>query len=264
MNDNKDVNLGHSGVSAANYLLFDAAGAMEVLAFKDDVEATFAKFVRTAGDVPGEALFRWAAARGFHPLPADSWSGLAPDIRLFFDAFVAVVKALTPLIDPPKQHGVVIHPGPARVAVEDTIFRKYGAPGEKIGAHNDPTAPRSTHGLAITPAAPAPVVAAVLVPSEPSAPPIVIDRAALTRFEKGAPPSQAEFMAMTPEERRPYAALFGMGGLEEVFNEPPPAAPAAEGLETVTIEGDVGGEKIAGQVAIGKTAIGKTKGGDKR
>lgn len=231
----------------------------------------FVAFVRAAGDVPGESLYRWAAAKGLHPLPADGYDKVSPELRLFFDGFVATVKALAPIVDPPRPAaGTVLHPGQARVDVEDTILRKYGAPGERTHQGLAAGTPTTTAGLRITPYHPAPGQAPAAVvamqddqrlydQTEPR--PIVVTPDMLTRMERGNPPSSAEFMAMTPEQRRPYAALFGLPGIEAVTKEPPPAAPDVETLEPRQVSEQIAGPKIGEtELVEGVVAVGKTKG----
>lgn len=253
--------LGRAASTAAFALMRDANTIADLFTEDDVLGESFAKFVRTAGDVPGESLYRWSAARGLHPLPADGYARVAPDVRLFFDSFVAVAKALVPVLDPPKAHQNVVFPGRPHVDPEDTIFRGYGARDERAHARVADGVPITTEGLWIVPAAPAPAAAAAPQPGAPSFQPMTIGADALTRLERGNPPTMQEFTAMTPEERRPYSALFGLPGIEAVMNEQPDSAPEAEGLEMRDVAGEVenavkgepGQVRVSGQVAIGKT-----------
>lgn len=257
MSDEIYARLAIAADNAIMELVADRDAAIEAFGAEGLFDARCAKFVRTAGDISGEALFRWTSARELHPFKGDEWPKISADFRLLFEGFAAVVKALAPILDPPKPAaGAVIWPSVPKVDVEDTIFRKYGSPGQRAHHSLDPSSPKSTQGLTITPNAPSPVAAPAAEARAPDPTPIVIGRDALTRFEKGAPPTQAEFMAMTPEQRRPYAALFGMPGDGEGELETVDPAPPAEALAPMAIEAEVGGEKIAGTVAIGKTRRG--------
>lgn len=250
-----DDALAFGAQAAAVTLLADAEAFGEI--FSNAFDERAARFVRVSGDVSGEALFRWMAGKELHPFKGEEWPKVAPDFRLFFEGFAAVVKVLAPLLDPPKPAaGTVIHPAVPKIDVNDTIFRKYGRPGEPTHGRLSADTPRTTQGLTIIPNAPAPGAVSPEQFVAYADAPIVIAGDTLTRFEKGAPPTPQEFMAMTPEQRRPYAALFGMPGIEEINNETPGPAPEAEGLAPMTIEGEVGGERIAGTVSIGRTKRG--------
>lgn len=56
-----------------------------------DLEA--ARFVAEAGAIPGEALFRFAAGRGLHDLPYDSWAEQPIAVRLPIEAFIGTFLA---------------------------------------------------------------------------------------------------------------------------------------------------------------------------
>jgi hypothetical protein len=258
MIDDIDERLAVAADSAALELVEDRDATVDVFGDEGLFDGRCARFVRISGDISGEALFRWTSAQNLHPFRGDEWPKISGDFRVLFESFVAVVKALAPIVAPPQgEKGVVIFPGAPKVDVEDTVFRKYGRSGEKTHHGLAEGTPNTTAGLTITPNAPAPAAAPIADVEEPKRPPIVIGRDALTRFEKGAPPSQAEFMAMSPEERRPYAALFGMPGVEAVMQETPGAAPPAEDLAPMSIETEVKGEKISGTVSVGRTKRGK-------
>lgn len=266
-----DFRIGHAARWAALELLYDADATADALAPMRNFEEPFARFVRAAGDVPGESLYRWSAARNMHPLPADGYAKVSPQVRLFFEAFVAVVKALAPIVDPPKTEKRFVHAPQNHVDPEDTIFRRYGAADERTHGRVAPGTAATTDGLAITPFAPAPGAAPAAAGQAASGfRPMVIAGQTLEDFGAGRMPTAEEFAALTPEQRRPYAALMGMPGIEAVMNEQAQPAPEAEGLEPLEVSGVV--ENAAARtdqsqpptVAIaGTLAVGKTRGARK-
>ncbi|MGO9361519.1 MAG: hypothetical protein ACLP1D_28215 [Xanthobacteraceae bacterium] len=133
MSEQATVNarLEEAGASAAAFLVVDLEAAEAVMRGLNLPGA--AKFIRAAGDISGETMFRWASAKQLHPFGADEWGKVSPDIRLLFDGYVAAVKALAPLLDPPKGAASVHVPTPAARREEDTIFERRGRGDE--GAH---------------------------------------------------------------------------------------------------------------------------------
>ncbi|MGJ0393020.1 MAG: hypothetical protein ACR650_09720 [Methylocystis sp.] len=235
-------------------------------------------FVRQAGDVPGESLYRWSAAQGLHVFPANGFAGLAPEIRLWFESFTAVVKALAPILDPPQAQEKRLSPVQNRVRVEDTIFRRYPSPGARTHAGLDPSQPTSTADVHVTPmkargwppvaegdpGAPLPSGGAMfdprpgptppeapLPPGPPAAtaaPGKVIHGGALDAL--GPNPTVEDLL----EARRAEFRARDPGDVGHVVAAPPERAPAGEAFEQRTVAAETGDGRVEGVVAVGKVA----------
>jgi hypothetical protein len=195
------------------------------------VEA-MAVFIGVAGDVPGESLYRWSAARDMHPLPADGWSNVSPEIRLFFDAFTAVVKALAPVLEPPQTDKIL----EAWKAKPIGVFETAYAPTEKGDARTYGDAPgaRSTGEVFVSRPGPSDEEAA----EQPRASMAIDDATASLRAKAYALPGDAR----------------------EIINAEPPAAPAIDATELQQVSGRVGDAVIEGKVAVARpTKEGKAK-----
>ncbi len=91
--------------------------------------AVFSDFVEASPGAPAEALWRHAAARGFHPLPADGWEALELPWRLGYEAFVATLPVLDRVVGEAYQRQVAAaraampsRPAASDVPIEDTIL----------------------------------------------------------------------------------------------------------------------------------------------
>jgi hypothetical protein len=224
------------------------------------------RFVRVAGDVPGESLYRWSAARNLHALPQDGFERINPDIRLFFDAFVAITKALAPLLEPAAAATPHLYPGRAATRAEDTIFEREDTPGARTHAGLAKETPATTQGLRIVHHHQlAELAARPSAPGEGPMRPSVVGPDMLERFAAGRMPTPAEIAEMTPEGRRAAAALFGLGNVDDILAETPVPGPEAEGLTPMRVDAQAQGapakegETAAPIQVQGEGAVGKPK-----
>ncbi len=236
----KILTIGDAARAAANIMIggSDWAGAADTLFAEDQAMAGHfsqhaARFVVSAGAVSGEAVFRWSCARKLHLLDDEPWDVLSSDMQTWFDVFARVAHALTPAA--PAVRAIVPAPEAAR------------APAPAPAAVD-------TSAVLVVLNAPAPTT-----PTAPAAVPGAIGPATLARWERGAPPSPDELAAMTPEERRGFAALMGMPGAADLEFEAqhgslgaaPDVDPAS--VEVMAIDKIVGGEAVTGAVTVAKT-----------
>lgn len=188
-------------------------------------------FVRCSGDVSGEALFRWAAARGSIPFLGTDWARVSDEIRLFFNSFTAVVKALAPLLEPPAETRTIpANPQPAPERRDNTIYetayKPIGAGSQKT--HHDAHGPRSTSEVYVArPGDPlAGAVAAVVAPEAPQ--------------------------SIDPREQLRLQAKSLPGDVSEIEKAPPPRAPAIGAVAAVSVQGKT--EETSGVVAVSRPA----------
>jgi hypothetical protein len=220
--------------------------------------AQLVRFIRVAGDVPGESVYRWSAARGLHVLPADGWNNVSPDIRLFFDAFTAVVKALAPILDPPAKAKAVPLGREAPRRIEDTIFEQH----ESLGAKEDAGGPlRSTGDVRVIPMQ-RPEEPQVPAPAAAGAGPVVFNQSDLDAFSaamEGENGPRVTFDEGTLDKLRAERRKADPNDALNILAEEPNPGPAAEKAAPTHIEAEVNGEKIEGDVVVTRPANGRRK-----
>jgi hypothetical protein len=245
-----DLRLGAGAIGAAMGILGEVESevALDVLnldAIGDDlILAQMAGFLRAAGDVPGESLYRWSAARSLHPLPADGWSKVSPDIRLFFDAFTAVVKALAPILEPPQRDKIV-----SATQERKGAFETAYAATEKGDARTYADAPGAKSTGEVFVSRPGPVEEETKQSFDPRTGEWVIER-------RGVAP-----MAIDDATAALRAKAYALpGDAREIINAEPPDAPAIGATELQQVSGRVGDAVIEGKVAVARpTKEGKAK-----
>ena len=206
-----------------------------------------AHFVRIAGDVPGESLYRWTAGKGMHPLPADGFSRVSPNVRLFFDGFVAVAQALTALLDGKAEAAAPLYVKQNHVAVRDTVYDRYGARDERTYSGLAAGEPTSTAQINVRPA------------SEPEAPsqeerksaaPFIITAADLK--DASVENDDGKSLALSAlDELRARHRAEDPGSIDRIMAEQPPAAPEIEIERVEHVDRQIGGRRVVGDVSIG-------------
>ena len=154
-----------------------------------------ARFVRTAGVASGEALYRFAAGKKFHALPADQFGELGAAPAAYFNVFSGVALALWKALSPPSASNPPVLVTERPRELHDTIFERAGDGHRKIGGPTlGPATPTSTDSVPVFRAA-----------GEAAAP-------AVPSFGPGTAlgaPTLAQMRDMAPEERRQWSACFG-------------------------------------------------------
>jgi hypothetical protein len=195
-----------------------------------------AGFVYAAGDVPGESLYRWSAAQGFHPLPADGWDRTTRGVRLFFDAFTAVVKALAPILEPPQRDKIV-----SATQERKGAFETAYAPTEKGDARTYADAPGATSTAEVFVSRPG------AIEETGDIDPVAWKRLAPMNIDDATAAQRAKAYALPGDAR-------------EIINAEPPGAPAIGATELQQVSGRVGDAVIEGKVAVARpTKEGKAK-----
>jgi hypothetical protein len=112
--------------------------------------ASIVEFLQGAGDIGGETLFRWAAAKNLHPFSAGDFQKVRPEIRLWWECFAVIAKALLPILDPPQKEVRASLPlGHERRRPDDNAYETYGAPGRRTYENLAPGQPTSSAQLTI-------------------------------------------------------------------------------------------------------------------
>ncbi|MDP3554846.1 hypothetical protein [Methylocystis sp.] len=235
--------LGLAAIAATDELLDGASGDVRHALLLMDADCVvkiegMANFIAVAGDVPGESLYRWSGALGLHPLPADGWANVSPEVRLFFDAFVAVVKALAPVIEPPQRDKIV-----SATQERKGAFEPAYEPLDKGDARTYADAPGAKSTGEVFVSRPGPLIDAL---PEPEFIASSIRLAAMAVDDA------------TAALRAKAYALPGDAG--EIINAEPPDAPAIGATELQQVSGRVGDAVIEGKVAVARpTKEGKAK-----
>lgn len=241
--------------AAASLLLEDSRATLDALTFggesREQIQGlaeTLALFVRTAGDVPGESLYRWSAAKGLHPLPADGYANVAPHVRLFFDAFVATVKALAPLLEPPKIEQTTPAPKQNHVDERDTVFERYGRPDERTHRGVSQGQPTSTDQVHIFKAEPAPAF-----DEKQTAPArLQINTADILAKLRTGHDGESEKTTLSIDDLRALQRASDPGDVGHIAAERPEAGPEVEVAGEIEVNKEVGGETIAGKATVAK------------
>jgi hypothetical protein len=199
----KNEDIGWAAMAAAAELVGDDGRDLEASVFppseKPEFPTAAAAYLKIAPTASPEDVLRFGAAKGLHLLPADGWATLDASAKLFFEAFTFAAKGLIAGFAPPARSPAagmapMRFPAPAG----DDIYDRVGEAPPPIG--------ETTAGMSVTPAAASPREA----PYRPGA---------------------QEFMAMSPEERRAFAGVYGFPSiLDEVAADRPlidSVAPAA-------------------------------------
>lgn len=204
-------------------------------------------FLHAAGDVPGESLYRWSAAQGLHPLPADGWSKVSADVRLFFDAFTATVKALAPLLDPPvrdkaAETRVEVAANPDPEGFMAPAYERYER-GDASAYANAP-GPKSTGDVFVSRPNEERLPGALAAVAQPDASPAQLS----------APSTQHDPATMSVDDaleaRRAAFRAADAGDVGKIISAPAPPAPEIGAVEPVAVADVVNGEQIAGTVAV--------------
>lgn len=211
---------------------------------RGEASAEMARYCIAAGAPGGEAVYRFAAAKGFHFLPPGGFADLAPAPKLFFEIFAAIAPTLARVIEPEKPKHQTLAVTQAARALRDTIFETHGRGDEKIGGDTlSPSTPTSTAGVPVILAAPAPDAA--IAGLDPSVPGLSIGPGGVAE----RPPTLAELQAMEPEERRAWAPVFGFPTAEDemrVTTRAPAPGPAAR----ARVDRPELGPEAVGEVAV--------------
>ncbi len=183
---------GWEAATAAAMHACSAASEEASEAFAEMLEATFADegaefvvkafaYLRQARTARPEDVFIMGARKKLHLLPEGSFASLSDEASRFFRVFTACAKGIIAEYDVVKPKAV--QPASFGSGGDDTIFENaYAEPG-------------------------------LLVTRPESAPPVV--RQPGGPISTSGAPTMAEFMAMTPEQRRPFAEMFGMESVRE-------------------------------------------------
>jgi hypothetical protein len=183
-----------------------------------------ARFVITAGDVGGEALYRWMAGKNLHPLPGDGYAQVSEPIRVFFECFVATTKALASVLMPKSNSAPLLRVPTQSPPLSETIFEPHDAPGARTYANVRDEVPR-VWNPGVPEGLPAGTRQVGTIGSIP-----VFENAGMPEGQVllAQVPTQEQFMRMSPEERRPWAHLFG---LPDIHNDPAYLRPTSRAPE---------------------------------
>lgn len=187
-------------------------------------------FLASAGDIGGEPVFRFMAARGMHFLPADGYFNASPWVRLFFGSWTESFKALLRLLTPAAAGPLPVLPPARAVPLHETIYERNGSMAARIGevpgvvSASGYRPPVFLIGEAPAVQPPVPAAPGITVPPGIV---MVMDRPVAFEIDAGAirrAPSRDEFQAMSPEARRQWAHLFDPRFVEDGITSRAPDA----------------------------------------